>query len=231
MTKRNWTLRLADSMGWNGTGGEREMFEFLKNADALDIVKHQHLLVTDDEKRRGIFTAFGPCIEPYVSEQNFLTKRPIEIIENAWGNSVPLIIGATSEEGLLYYFDVKSNPNSYLSDDGFASLLPPELDLTEDKAKDMVRSMKQFYYGNELSPIPNEENIMVFLDILSDKYFLHGIHLAIKSRSKDARSAATYFYRFSFQSDFNALRKMFGFHEIKGKWFLVSIDFLRPMSF
>lgn len=207
-------------MGWNGVGGEKGIYEFLKNADASEIVEHQSKIVTDDEKRRGIFTAYAPCIEAYVSEQTFLTKSPIELIANAWGNEVPLIIGATSEEGLLYYFDVTADPNTYMSDDSFENLLPPELKLTAGSAesKEMVKRMKKLYYGNELPPIPNEENIMTFLDILSDKYFLHGIHLAIKARTKDDQSAATYFYRFNFQSDFNELRKMFGFNHIKGNF-------------
>lgn len=219
-SKRNWTLRLANSMGWDGIDGKIGIYDFLKSADAADIVKHQSELVTSEEKKRGTFTPFSPCVEPYINEQSFLTKSPIELIESAWGNKVPLIIGATSEEGLLYYFDVKADPISYLSNKGFENLLPPELNITNDSAtsKEMVQQMKKLYYGNEISPMPNEENIMRFLDILSDKYFLHGIHLAIKYRTKDIQSASTYFYRFNFQSDFNALRKMFGFSEIKGNF-------------
>lgn len=217
-SKGDWTLRLANAMGWDGVGGEKEIYDFLKSADAAEIVKHQSAIITDDEKKRRISTAFAPCVEPYTSEQNFFTKTPAELIKNAWGNKVPLIIGATSEEGLLYYFDVKGDPVAALSDNSFANLLPAELNLTNDSAesKRMVRQMKKFYYGQESTLAPNEENVMRFLDILSDKQFLYGIHLAIKYRTKDVQSAATYFYRFNFQSDFNALRKMFGFSEIKG---------------
>lgn len=202
-------------MGWNGIGGEKEIYGFLKGADAADIVKHQDLIITDEEKKSGIIMAFAPCVEPYKSEQNFLLKAPIELIESAWGNRVPLIIGATSEEGLLYYFDVKADPISYMNNEGFENLLPSELKLPKKstKSNEMVKNLKKCYYGND---VPGEENMMIFLDILSDKNFLHGIHLAIKYRIKDPQSAATYFYRFNFQSDFNALRKMFGFHEIKG---------------
>lgn len=204
-------------MGWNGIGGEKEMYDFLKAADAADIVKHQDTIITDDDKKNGMLIAFGPCTESYISEQNFLTKAPIELIANAWGNKVPLIIGATSEEGLLYYFDVKSDPNAYMNADGFENLLPPELKITKGsaKSKEMIENMKKLYYGEE---VPSAENMMIYLDILSDKHFLHGIHLAVKARIQDSQSAATYLYRFNFQSDFNALRKMFGFHEIKGKF-------------
>lgn len=202
-------------MGWNGNGGEKEIYDFLKDADAAVIVKQQDVLINEDEKKKGTQIAFGPCVESYVSEQNFLTKEPFDAIKTAWGNQIPLIIGATSEEGLLYYFDVKADATLYTSDESFENLLPPELQLTKGgtQSKKFAENMKQFYYGNE---VPSESNMMTFLDILSDKYFLHGIHLAIRARIEDPKSAATYFYRFNFQSDFNALRKMFGFQDIIG---------------
>lgn len=232
LSKASRTSSLASSMGWNGIGGEDAIYEFLKNADASDIVKHQNKIVTDDDKRRGLFAAFTPCVEAYRSEQTFLTKSPIELIDNAWGNGVPLIIGATSEEGLLYYFGVKADPNSYLNDDSFEKLLPPELNLTNDsvESREMVKRMKKLYYdGDELEPIPSVTNIMRFLDILSDKYFLHGMHLAVKSRTKDTQSAATYLYRFNFQSDFNALRKMFGFNDIIGSLNIITFHLLHSI--
>ncbi len=55
------------------------------------------------ERKKYIFTPFGPTIEPYRSKQCFIDKHPVLMCMNAWSRKMPLLIGGCSNEGLLLY--------------------------------------------------------------------------------------------------------------------------------
>lgn len=101
--QRNWPYRLAVAAGYTGEDNEKEVFEFLKNAKGSDIIKANEDLCTDEEKRERIGFSFGPVIEPYITEHCVVPTKPIEMMRNAWSNSIPMIIGGVSNEGLLLY--------------------------------------------------------------------------------------------------------------------------------
>lgn len=48
MQRRNWAGRLAKSLGWDGVGGEKEILEFLENADPLEMSDHYDGLLTEE---------------------------------------------------------------------------------------------------------------------------------------------------------------------------------------
>lgn len=217
----NWAERLAKHLGWNGEGGSVGCYEFLKNIDALEIVKEQEKIMTDEEKKIWIFSPYAPTIEPYVAEQSFFTVDPLDLYKTAWGNEIPLVIGANSEEGILWYHDLAGNPSRYDHDDSFKNLFSFKFGAESEKTKLYAEKTKQFYYGDEQ---PNAENISKFMDILADKNFLNGIHLAIQGRVDDPKSAPTYLYRFNFdsKSDFTLMKKAFATADTRGN---IRIDY------
>lgn len=61
-------------------------------------------MVISQDRKRYVFFTFGPVIEPYESEQCFLSKDPKLIARNnAWSKNIPMIIGGCSDEGLLFH--------------------------------------------------------------------------------------------------------------------------------
>lgn len=211
--RNNWPERIAKKLGWDGAGGAVKLVEFLRTVEVEKLILAQEIR-TDDEKRDWIYLEWGPCIEPYVSEQSFLTKTPFDLYKSAWANGIPLIIGGTTEEGLILYRDVTADPELYEGDKAYENLIPKEWNLSEDKISILAETLKNVYI-EQGSQIKNE--MEKFLDIMSDKYFWHGMHLVIVARLR-ANAASTYMYRFAFSGDLktNVFRQALVPNEIKG---------------
>jgi len=161
----------------------------------------------------------------------FFTEDPLDLCKTAWGNHIPLIIGGNSEEGILWYHDLVANPSRYDQEDSFKNLFSFEFGEDSQKTKLYAEKTKKFYYGDEQ---PNAENISKFMDILTDRMFLHGISLAIKARLYDPRSSAPmYLYRFNFdsESDFTMMKKVFSTSEIRGVCHAEELEYIFKTSF
>lgn len=61
-----------------------------------------------------MFFTFGPVVEPYESEQCFLSKEPKLLARNAWSKNMPMIIGGCSDEGLLFHKSELKSSNAGL---------------------------------------------------------------------------------------------------------------------
>lgn len=126
-TVNDWPQRLARKLGWNGDGGDKACLAVIQNASSDSITKSQESILTLEvsipngiavrifsmpkiylfilqDRKRYVFFTFGPVIEPYESEQCFLSKDPKLIARNnAWSKNIPMIIGGCSDEGLLFH--------------------------------------------------------------------------------------------------------------------------------
>lgn len=211
----NWAERLAKRLGWNGEGGTAGYYNFLKDVDAKKMVKEQEKIMNEVEKKLWIFSPYAPTIEPYVAEQSFFTRNPAELCRQAWGNRIPIIIGGNSEEGILWYYDLITNPSRYDHEDSFENLFSFEFGEDSGKTKLYAERTKRFYYGDEQ---PTKENISRFMDLIGDRNFISGISLAIKARTEDPNSALTYLYRFNFETktDFTMIKKALFATEARG---------------
>lgn len=212
--RNNWAERIAKKLGWDGVGGSSSLIDLLRNAKVEDLILAQELK-TDEERRDWLLLEWGPCVEPYVSEQSFLTKSPFDLYQSAWSNNIPLIIGGTTHEGLLLYNDVTADPELIKGEKAYENLIPKEWNLPAEKVSQLATTLKAMYVG-EGDGIENE--MEKFLDILSDKYFWHGIHLTIQGRLRNADAAPTYMYRYAFSGDIksNFIRKILVSDDLKG---------------
>ena len=64
--RRNWAEKLAVKLGWNGIGTDKDILEFLENAEALDIVNACGVLLTDEveiQKKNHFTWNINPCLE------------------------------------------------------------------------------------------------------------------------------------------------------------------------
>lgn len=213
--RNNWPERIAKKLGWDGVGGALNLIEFLRKAEAEELILAQEIR-TDEEKRDWIYLEWGPCVEPYVSEQSFLVESPFDLYKSAWSKDIPLIIGGTTEEGLLVCREVVADPELYKGEKAYENLVPKEWNLSEEKTRHLAETLKTVYV-EEGDPAKNE--MEKFLDILSDKYFWHGIHSTVMERLR-TNSAATYMYRFAFSADLktNFIRQLFVPNDVKGDY-------------
>jgi cholinesterase len=157
--RRDIPERLAKKAGWDGLGGEKGLLEFLESADHMKITESSFNLLTDEELyEQNLFVAFGPMIEPYITENCLLPKDPILMSREAWGNDIDVIFSGGANEGLMLLFlDERLGWDVEKYTAKFHQALPPELGIPFDceKAKEYGEAVKKLYYG---SAQPSAEN-------------------------------------------------------------------------
>ncbi|EDW59545.1 esterase B1 [Drosophila virilis] len=207
----NWSHRLACQLGYVGSDNEKEVFRFLQRASAREITSCTTLR-SQEELRDYILFPFGPVIEPYVSANCVIFRPPEEMLSQAWGNELPIIIGGTSFEGLFSYQFVMQDAEHLLS--AFEALIPREVrDVsTPAELKEHIRHLKVSSFDD---PTRGRMEFKECLQLLSMKHFWHGIHRTLLARLAYAPTKPTYLYRFDFDSPtFNHYRIMVcGRHE------------------
>lgn len=194
------TDRLATKLGWTGDGS---IIDYLQSVDAKDITSVQLTLLSNEEQRKQIHYPFGPCSEPYISEQCIISDD----YTSDWGNTIPILIGCTSDEG-LYLRKLAINDPQYLTDarDHIEFIVP--------NAKEKSEQIAEFYFPNR------EVTLSSYLNLVSDKWFLHGMHKTLQLRIQSSpSSAATYLYRFNVDlGDFNHFKTIMCGRGVKGRF-------------
>uniref|UniRef100_A0A0A1X052 carboxylesterase n=1 Tax=Zeugodacus cucurbitae TaxID=28588 RepID=A0A0A1X052_ZEUCU len=204
MPQTDMAYRLAKFHGYNGDNIDAEVLSFLQQLEPAKLVKHS--LLNEEERRKSYMFAFGPIVEPYVSEDCVLSKPPFELLKSTWSNRIPMIIGANSFEGLFMYQRLKmfpqimgtliNDPERVLPEDAKAVHTPEE-------RQEMGEKLLKLFFG---AKTPSDRLVFKFLDIYGYKIFLHDIHRTVLARLTYA-SNSTYLYRFDFDSpDFNLYR-------------------------
>ncbi|XP_001864331.2 esterase B1 [Culex quinquefasciatus] len=196
--QRNWVEKLAKAIGWDGQGGESGALRFLRAAKPEDIVAHQEKLLTDQDMQDDIFTPFGPTVEPYLTEQCMIPKEPFEMARTAWGDKIDIMIGGTSEEGLLLLQKIKLQPELLSHPHLFLGNIPPNLKISMEKRIEFAAKLKQRYYPDSN---PSMENNLGYVHMMSDRVFWHGLHRTILARAARSR-ARTFVYRICLDSEF-----------------------------
>lgn len=90
---------LAKNAGYDGEYREGQILKYLHKLTSEEIVRAEKKCLSRND--RELF-AFAPCIEPYFTAHTVICKPVEELMPHAWGNSIPLILGANSLEGLFF---------------------------------------------------------------------------------------------------------------------------------
>ncbi|XP_037947833.1 esterase B1-like [Teleopsis dalmanni] len=210
-TVENAPFRLAQLNGFTGENNDKNVLDYLRNLDAYDLVRHN--LLTQEEYLAGKMFSFGPVIEPYHRAGCIISKHPRDMLSGAWGNRIPIIIGNTSFEGLLYYRYVPADVLSELHVHP-EYLLPEEVRQCFDlkTQRQIAAGIKKMHFGREEISL---SNILRYCELLSFKFFLNGTYKTVEERSK--LRTPTFLYRFDFDSpDFNLQRIKYLGHAMRG---------------
>lgn len=135
--------------------------------------------------------------------------------KKAWSNSLPIMIGGNSEEGLFCYPETIKDP-TILETLDFEHLVPFELGLDRagDKCKKLGAALKEFYFDKSK---PSFKALDSYIDIMTDKLFWHGIYRSLVIRINVEKPAPTFLYRFNFDSPtFNAYKVLMCGKGVKG---------------
>lgn len=153
---KDWANRLARKLGYEGAESEKEILEFLQKADPEMIVEHQKSVLNRDEIGKVAFP-FGPHIEHYTNDQTLISAKPIDLLTNAWSNDIDIMIGGTSDEGLMYLDDLRQTP-AILAHFKVENVMPLEVGLKPDdpKAIEFVENLRKIYYPTSTDPSKDE---------------------------------------------------------------------------
>lgn len=201
----NWPLRLARASGYKEAAeDDLNILKFLMKADATRLTRQSANLRTKDECRDYILFPFGPVIEPYATNDCIIDKPYEECLSRAWGNSIPIIIGGTSFEGLYHYKETVQMPFLIKELGDFTTLLLPKFKehSSQKEIQHMAKKLCSHYFGESSDLNVQQIDLLKYLDLMSYRSFWVGIHKAIESRRRFANLSATYCYRFDFDSEY-----------------------------
>lgn len=175
---------------------EKQLLDQLTTIPPEKIILAQEKLLTEEEKLDQFMAGMGPVIEPYKTENAFIADDVIRLSRCAWGNSIDILIGGCSNEGLLWHKEV--NEKLLEKHKILTHFIPLELrqNKTDDELREMAKLLKEFYFkGKE----PSMESLNSYITLIGDKNFWHGFHRTLLARLKYSK-AKTYLYRFDIVS-------------------------------
>uniref|UniRef100_A0A1I8PK08 carboxylesterase n=1 Tax=Stomoxys calcitrans TaxID=35570 RepID=A0A1I8PK08_STOCA len=195
-------LKYARHVGYKGDGSDKSVYEFLNKLKSKQLAFHDLQLLTKSDLVNNYHLNFLPVVESFASEDCITNKPFKDLMPHAWGNTMPMMMGATSSEGLLYQSLVKKFP--FLIDElsDFVNLLPDETKRTHPPAqlKEMGLKLANSYFdGTKLNA---SDNLNQFLNLLGCRSFWHGVYRSIRARRENAKEIPTYCFYFDFDSKF-----------------------------
>lgn len=167
-----WASRLGEKLGAGPdvVKSEKSLLEYLEKVDGEKIIIAQENILTEEEKLDQFMAAFGPVVEPYATEHSFITDDAVKLGETAWGNHIPILIGGCSNEGLLWYKEIKEE--TFEKNKTLEHFVPLEL-----RSVDWTRhatALKDFYYKGEELKMDNKD---IFVTVSLRAIFLQMIYL------------------------------------------------------
>lgn len=162
-------------------------------------INRQNEIITAEEIHSGQGFPFTPIVEPYDNATMFVDRELSTMNRTAWGHRIALLIGGMVGEGYLMYEKFAKNKTAFDDNAFFENALPRELKLLD---KDVNRrrlgeDLRNFYYAREA---PTLSNIEPCVDLLTDKFFWHGISVIVRARLASSDSAPTQLYHFDYSS-------------------------------
>lgn len=156
--RRDWALKLAKNLGYAGKANDKNVLEFLEKPDGISLMQAAKKVLTfEEEIGLHILYAFGPVIEPYVSKNCFVPKDPVMMARDAWSKDLDMMIGATSNEGILRANVDSARISEFLQNfNYFAPCIELNLDVHSDKARSYGKQLKELYYGASKPSVNNQ---------------------------------------------------------------------------
>uniref|UniRef100_A0A3F2YWM5 Carboxylic ester hydrolase n=1 Tax=Anopheles epiroticus TaxID=199890 RepID=A0A3F2YWM5_9DIPT len=194
--------KLATVLGYEGED-DASVLETLLNASAGDLVANSIKAFEESERSIYLVSPFIPSIEDPSSEDAIITHRGEELLKQPNATTIPLIHGVTSAEGLVFYAPLDQRFDEFAAN--LAMTLPLDLGIPRDFVPAVVEEIRQFYFQDK--PI-DRDGFAHLLDLVGDVGFYFPVYAAAELHTRFQQEAPLYFYRFSYESELNQLRKV-----------------------
>lgn len=147
----------------------------------------------------------APVVETHSEGEIFLPEEPRILLEKGNFSRVPLMMGYTSNEGLLkQVFDKQLGKST--SEIDFQQYIPCDLNIARgsNKSNVVAEILKEFYVGSKQL---GNNDMQPEIDIMTDSWFLYGIYTSIRLRLEASKSPI-YFYKFSADTELNTFKRI-----------------------
>ncbi|KAK4885068.1 hypothetical protein RN001_001339 [Aquatica leii] len=182
---------------------EKDVLSILNDMTASEVVNLQTKF--SDVCEPWFKRCIGPVIE-YKSTSAILTEDPDLILRSGNYNQVPMIIGFTSREGMVFDVYAIGNTECTHSVQDFESVIPHTIrpSMKNEYVRVTADKIKKFYYGDQES---TEDNKNQFYLLHGDVSVVWPIYRTIKQHNSVSKTPI-YLYRMSFESTLNFIKKM-----------------------
>ncbi|RZC40159.1 juvenile hormone esterase [Asbolus verrucosus] len=201
----NVTAALASFVGCaDHLGNSSGLVQCLRKVDAFDLTE------SGDKFK---YFSIEP-LTPYsiVTEQKtdanpnpFLTKEPLEYLQNGEFQKVPWIVGNVQDEGILRVAQLVRQPEVLKTlNDNFNIFLPQmlALQLSVVNTTDLFKNLTNFYLGgNTFIDINNTTSVQGFINLYSDRSFTYGTFQSVILQSQKLHRPI-WLYNFNYKGQY-----------------------------
>lgn len=186
---------------------EKDLLQKLLATDAVEILKVQDN-IGDDICSAAEKRPIGIVVEKQTNEPAFLPNDPWDILMSGHYNKVPMMLGYTSREGMIYDFDFRlvKPENRFVMD--YEDLVPFALQVPRGSAlsKKIAAKIKDFYANDEQL---NESNIDKDYIMRTDIFFYRSIYTTAINHAATSNTPV-YLYRVTVESAMNMYKIIIG---------------------
>ncbi|XP_060646789.1 esterase B1-like [Drosophila nasuta] len=194
ITHRAYTI--AKLAGYKGDNNDKDVLHFLQNVKAGDLIRVEGNVLTPQERANNDLLAFAPSLEPFATPECVVPKHPLDMMKTAWSNSIPMMIGNTSYEGLFFMSVLKAMPQITTQLDAGTSFVPKELaEVNQEKIEEWAKKIRKAHVTGEKASPDN------YMDVCSMYFFIFPALRVVRSRHAYGAGSPVYFYRYDFDSE------------------------------
>ncbi|KAF2883535.1 hypothetical protein ILUMI_22638, partial [Ignelater luminosus] len=202
---------LANVLGIKGN--DEKILEKMRDIPVEKIFEAQEKLTNANMVDVKWFSS--PVIEKQKRYPAFISDEPINIIRSGDYHKVPMIIGYTSREGIYWdiYNQLMTGKSEIITD--FTTVIPNNLNARKGSLlyQTIADRIKAFYWGPRLYQTrmgrhPRLKDMEPLYQLLTDVFFLRGIHCTVKNHYEMSPETPIYYYRFSFETRLNVFKQM-----------------------
>lgn len=194
-----FTRKLAKILGYDGPDEDEDIFRFISVFELNRLITASCTLVpSQDRHHKGYLSAFLPTVEAFDGGMCFLPENPLALGRKAWGNDIDVIIGGTTDEGLILLQSVSEKVLRCVKESETLPIPREHHEATDPKCiHDMGTKLSRMYNITQASN--KHEDKQNFVRYLSDRNFWHGIKRTVMQRIHSKKRGKTYLYRYTAQ--------------------------------
>lgn len=206
---------------------DKDIYDTLMSADPVEMYVNANKTLSEAERKRGLPIPFCPVVE-LPSEGAIITETPLELMRKMKVNYKPVMIGYTSNEGLIMLLDAVKKLRDY--DKDFSRLVPENLNVKPGtpEMEEAVKLIRNYFFGDKAV---DKDSLRQLGDLMSDYYFTMAIHWTVEMMARMEQMSPIFMYQFSYDGELNLPKRLFGLGKHEGACHGDDMFYLFKMKF